>query len=244
MREVYSERIREIERILTTKEVLRSELTQRFSLDPKLISPKQLTEKLWLRFHIEFLRSIGQFAQVYKDTELKAEVLDLASSVVFLSMCPEFAVGLKGSRPKQLHIPTEAKEGIAEMLLCWTHGNTLKLNPRNTAKAALAVPPEMKFETIQRDLMDELDISSLDPFAAEKLERLLQMKDDFGEPVYRIVDEAETNLISQIRAPGSPLAPLFLMIKRAGQSIRPGSEPLYDFGVERYMHEFTQLLPP
>lgn len=86
--------------------------------------------RLICRFHEDFLVAMGFFAQIYEDSGINREILvELVSTVMYLSMRPEFANALlkdtkspktEGSTPRSFEVAEEARQGIDEMLLCWT----------------------------------------------------------------------------------------------------------------------------
>ena len=260
LRKVFGEQYVRLAVVLDRHPALRDALTHRHGLVG--MSSTQMTPVLLLRFHLRFLESIGQFSQIYEDESLsRGAVLDLVSEVLYLAMCPDYAAShLKEPTPgephelipRQIHVAEHVRQGIAEMLICWTKSRgrkpvSAKAFSREKTSALAETTPQMTVEVLRRSLLDRFGIDPLKPDALKALEIELQSERLSGRPAFQLIRDKDTDIIDAIRAPGSPLRDLLLLIVKEGSTINPRAEAEndnYDWRFEVNLQKLAQTLGP
>ena len=247
LKEAFPAQIAHIEGILMNNEKLRTDLAAGFaSIIGEAFpgtTPAQLTQSIWVNFHHWFLESTGLFVDAYNLSANKDQIVDFISASIFLSMCPAFASDLvAGKAADRIEVSKATKAAIAEMLLCWTQKRPLNLKSPPRKETSWESTPEMKHEDLVLRLMEENKINPKDLLARDQLKDLLVVERQFRTPRYFCVDEEDEELINAINDPRSPLFPLLLLIRKQGRSIKPGSEPIYDGGVEVRIQRFRDLI--
>lgn len=226
LREVFGTQFERLKALFENNQPFRDLLVERFGV--RGLSSSWVTLALMVQVHLRFTEAIGAFAQIYRNSPHKAAVIDLVSTVMYLAMCPDYAKAIrergKGSLPGEIRVNPEAREGIGEMLVCWSLGNpTVPVQDLSTEKAfgIMEATPQMTFSEIKLAVMDKLGIDPTKPDAEALLERTVRLDRHFGTPVCLSIEER--SLSDEIRAPGSPLKDLLLFIRMAGQSIHPNA---------------------
>jgi hypothetical protein len=260
LRKVFGEQYVRLAAVLDRHPALRDALTRRHGLVG--MNSAEMTPVLLLRFHLRFLESIGQFSQIYEDELLtRGAVLDLVSEVLYLAMCPDYAAShLKEPTPgephelipRQIHVAEHVRQGIAEMLICWTKSRgrkpvSAKAFSREKTSALAETTPQMTVEVLRRSLLDRFGIDPLKPDALKALEIELQSERLSGRPAFQLIRDKDTDIIDAIRTPGSPLRDLLLLIVKEGSTINPRAEAEndnYDWRLEVNLQKLAQTLGP
>ena len=243
IQEIFGPQYDQLKTILEKHPALRDALASRYAAAG--MAAQQMTAHLIASFHHDFLQAIGNFAQIYDDGEIEGTaLLELVSSIIFLSMCPSYASTLRReSGLTKIEVSPDASQGIADMLLSWIKfrgGKPVSVKHLSQEKSPeiFETSPQMTMTSIKHSLMDRLGIKRDAIDAETQLELKLQNRKLFGHPEFQAVavaTDADRRLILEIEAPDSPLRFLLLLIKIQGQTIHPSreaQEPLYDRRLE------------
>lgn len=258
VRKVFGAQFDQLKLVLERNPELRDELVRRFEADT--IPAAYLPGFLLMKFHDSFLQAIGLFYQIADETPVdRGALLELVSSVIYLSMCPEFADASRQEKnAMQFEVSKDARQGIMEMLLVWNRqrGRTpVPLRHLSQEKPAelFETPPQMQMTAIKHALMDRLKIKRDAVDAEARLRLELEKWKNRGRPEILTLaadTEAEKALLREITAPDSPLRHLLILLKLDGKSIHPrldqerrkAGDPSFDRAVEENLSDLIRKL--
>jgi hypothetical protein len=245
LRQVFGAQYERLETILQRRQELRKVLTVRFGLQS--LPPEQLTPALILEFHRTFLKALGEFGQVIEDDPAQRDaVLELVSTVLFLSMEPQYADALlRQTNNMEFRVAEDARQGIAEMLLCWTRRKRsvpVAALSREKISSGWESPPQMQLSELKRALISRLEIDESKPDVEERLKDELEKRAHFGRPVVQAIPAENKALLVAVQGDTS-LRNLLLLIKDAGNSINsdPQVGANYDRRFEDHLAELLKV---
>ncbi len=247
---VFGVQFQSLKLVFERNAVLREELIRRFGIKPGSVA--QVTAQLMVYLHLHFLEAIGEFTDLYRSFPEKDLLLDVVSSAMYLALCPDYAEALQRSvSPGRLAIAESARQGVAEILICWTHKQpkvAFKALPKEKSMGLWDTTPQMAVSEVERTIMDLLAIDHRAADAVQQMETKLEARRKSKRPVHLALTEKDQLLINQITASGSPLRDLLLLIRAKGVSINPRANaaepnrPPYDMRVEAHIDELRELV--
>lgn len=252
VREVFGPLFEPIKDILDRHSQLRDALSKCYNLPSD--STPATAARLITAFHKDFLKALAHFSNIYDDGDAGAEaILELVSSVLYLSMCPEVAASFtQQSADRVFVVSPDAKNGIAEMLLAWRRfGGVVPVPLSNLTREKdpqiFETPPQLVAETIMHDLMARLGIDKRSRDAQRQLETRLQFRDLKNRPEFLTLStesEADKEVVRVLQE--SPeLKYLVLLIKAQGATIHPAADqkhPGYDFRFDQDLADVIRQL--
>jgi hypothetical protein len=252
VREVFGPVFEPLKDILDRHPQLREALSRCYRL-PNDTTPATAA-RLIVAFQANFLQALAHFSNLYDDGDGTAEaLLELVSSVLYLSMCPEVAAQIKEQTSgRSFIVSPDAKNGIAEMLVAWKrHGGSVPVPVTNLTREKdpqiFETPPQLLAETIKHDLMARLGIDRHARDADRQLETRLQFRDLKNRPEFLALpqvseaDKEAINMLQEMRE----LQHLVLLIKAQGASINPTADTThsgYDFRFDQDLAEVIRQL--
>lgn len=243
LKRVFPEQFEGIQKVIESNEDLRALLCKSFDLPP--LGHEATTLRLIVHFYGQFLTSLGKFGKMYPRCPEKdrAQLEQVISSMLFLAMNPSYAERMRENpQPDQISVPRGAKEGIIRLLIAWTYehdGLPLKNQGAGAFIAHPMAPPGKRATDVRVALMDkyQIDKSLPEAVANQRLEAQLESDRNFNSPQSLLLSEEDKELIAEIKAPGSPLRDLLVLLMREGETIRP-EESNYD---ERFQAHYARL---
>lgn len=241
LRGVFGKQFDNIKKILTDNLPLRDLLLEKLGVTTQ--DAEAATRQLIARFHSQFLPAVGAFGKLYRTSSHRAELVELASSVMYLGMAPAYAEQVRRQYPNlagsSIPIHPEARNGISQLLICWAQGDAAlppQAMSQERSQGFFESTPQMSVNEIRLSLLDRFGINPNHPDADAQLESMIRMKNNFGEPPHLTVEES--SILDDLRRPGSPLRELLVFIKDRAASIHPARGASYDRDVEVH---FDQL---
>jgi hypothetical protein len=248
LRQVFGAQYQQLAAILERRREIRELLAVRFHLQG--LPADQLTPALILEFHQAFLKALGEFGQIMEEDPAQRDaVLELTSSMLFLAMAPEFAHALlEETDTQEFRVAEEARQGIAEMLLCWTRRKGQRPVPvaalsREKQPTAWETTPQMELSEFKRSLMSRLHLDASQPDAERKLEEELERRANFGHPLMQAVPADSQALLDAIRR-DTRLRNLLLLLKSTGNTINSAGGANYDGRFEAHLAELINVAQP
>jgi TIR domain len=251
LQEVFGTQYKQLSNILERRQELRAVLAVRFGLGT--LSGDQLTAALIVEFHRAFLKALGEFGQIIDDDPTQRDaILELVSTVLFLAMAPQYAQALLHQTDvMEFQVAEDARQGIAEMLLCWTRRKGRRPVPvaalsREKASSGWESTPQMELSDLKRELISRLNLDATKPDVEQRLEEELERRANFGHPVMQEISAKNKALFDAVRR-DTPLRNLLLLLKDTGNSINthPKVGANYDRRFEDHLAELLKVaLPP
>jgi hypothetical protein len=252
VREVFGPLFEPLKDILDRHPQLRQALSTCYRL-PSDTTPAT-TARLILAFQANFLKALAHFSNLYDERAAGAEaLLELVSSVLYLSMCPDVAAQVKEQASNRVFVVSpDAKNGIAEMLVAWKrYGGSVPVPVVNLSTEkdpqVFETPPQLLAETIKHDLMTRLGIDRRARDADRQLEARLQFRDLRNRPEFLALSQASEadKEVIRLLQDTPELRHLVLLIKAEGASINPSADATnrgYDFKLEQDLAEVLRQL--
>jgi len=258
VRKVFGPQFDQLKGVLDKHPALKGELARHYECADS--DPAVLPARLIMKFHLHFLEAINCFYRIADESQVdRGALVELVSSVIYLSMCPDFAESIREEKDAmKFEVSRDARQGIAEMLLVWNRHQGRKPYPAaqlglEKTASLFETPPQSQSTAIKFLLMDRLGIKRDAVDAEQKLRLELEKRKGRGHPE-RLVLAAETEadhaLLREISAPDSALRHLLILLKIDGRSIHPrenrarqkANDPSYDLAFEEFLSDLVRKL--
>ena len=258
VRKVFGPQFDQLKGVLEKHPGLKSELARHYECVD--CDPAVLPAKLIMKFHLRFLEAINCFYRIADESQVDwGALVELVSSVIYLSMCPDFAESIREEKDAmKFEVSRDARQGISEMLLVWNRHQGRKPFPsaqlgQEKTASLFETPPQSQSTAIKFLLMDRLGIKRDAVDAEQKLRLELEKRKGRGHPE-RLVLAAETEadhaLLREISADDSALRHLLILLKIDGKSIHPrenrarlnANDPSYDLAFEDFLTDLVRKL--